>query len=79
MIDNEITGIDKYIPKNLKINKNIKYENIKNTDVISSLTIYKYYIIYCSYTSLYILNLKHNIKNEIKPTKRSQNMVPDRC
>ena len=76
MIDNEISGIEKYIPKNLKINKNIKYENIKNPDIICSLTIYKYYIIYCSYNSLYILNLKHNIINEIKPPKEVKIWVP---
>lgn len=76
MIDKEITGIYRYIPKNLKINKNVKYENIKNKDIICSLTIYKYYIIYCTYNNLFILNLKHNIINEIKPPKEVKLWVP---
>lgn len=69
MIDKEITGIYRYIPKNLKINKNIKYENIKTDYVIYSLTIFKYYIIYCTYNKLFILNLKQNKTNEINPPK----------
>ena len=76
MIDNKITEIDNYKPKNLKINKNIKYENIKNDYVISSLTIFKYYIIYCTYKKLFFLDLKQNKTNEINPPKEVNLWVP---
>ena len=67
-----------FIPHSLKLNKNIKYENIENNInyVISSLTKKDTNIIYATYNKLFILNLKDNIINELIPPKEVSMWVP---
>ena len=83
---------EKYIPKNLKINKKYIKQNIfenifkkdqdVDTNIISSLTIYKRSntseenIIFCTYSKLFILNVKENIINELKKPKEVKDWFP---